>query len=263
MPETEQTKTLTDGKTTANAQQEEEMGFFEHLEELRGRLIKSAIALGLMAIVAAFFADFLVNDVLIGPLKRSSPSTVIQNLVPYGQVTLYVQVIFFAALVLSFPVLIYQIWQFVMPGLKKEERVASRFAVAFISVCFFAGIAFGYFIFLPVSLKFFASFGSELIENNIAIGDYVSFFLGALFTSGFIFELPFVSFVLSKMGILTPAFMRFYRKHAIVAMIIIAAIVTPSTDAITQMVIAIPMILLYELSIGISAYVNRNNAALK
>ena len=111
-------------------------------------------------------------------------------------------------------------------------------------------------------MTFFASFGTEQIENNIAIADYISFFLGSLLTTGLVFELPFLSYILSKIGLLTPAFMRFYRKHAIVALIIVAAIVTPSTDAVTQVVIAVPMILLYELSIWISGYVNRNNEAL-
>jgi sec-independent protein translocase protein TatC len=242
---------------------EEDMGFFDHLDELRTRLFKSLIGLVIVAAGCAFFSDFLVNDILIGPLKRSSPNTVIQNLVPYGQVTLYIQTIFFSALIITFPLLVYQIWQFVVPGLLPKERRATKSAVFFISFCFFCGIAFGYFIFLPVSLKFFASFGSEQIENNIAIADYISFFLGSLLTTGLVFELPFLSFILSKIGLLTPAFMRFYRKHAIVVLIIVAAIVTPSTDAVTQMVIAVPMILLYELSIWISGYVNRKNEALK
>lgn len=266
MSEEETTEALTqiDQDTqTEPAAQEDELGFFDHLEELRSRLFKGLIGLIIAAAGCAFFSDFLVNIVLLGPLKRTSPNAVIQNLVPYGQVTLYLQTIFFSALIVSFPILVYQIWKFVVPGLLPKERQATKSAVFFISICFFCGIAFGYFVFLPVSLKFFASFGSELIENNIAVGDYISFFLGSLLTTGLVFELPFLSYILSKIGLLTPAFMRFYRKHAIVALIIIAAVVTPSTDAVTQIVIAVPMILLYELSIGISGYVNRKNAALK
>ncbi len=241
---------------------EPEMNFIEHLDELRGRLIKSGIALVVIMILSAFFADTLVNQVLIAPIKNSSETIVLQNLVPYGQISLYLQVIFFSGFVLTFPFLVFQIWQFVLPGLKQKERAATRFVISFISLSFFAGIAFGYFVFLPISLKFFAGFGTSLVENNIAIQDYISFFVGSLLTTGLVFELPFISYVLSKVGLLTPAFMRFYRKHAIVTLLVVAAIVTPSTDLVTQLVIAVPMILLYELSIGISGYVNRKNNAL-
>jgi len=233
------------------------MGFIDHLDELRWRLIRAGIALVIAAIGSAFFSDVLVNEVLIKPLQQSGPDIQLQNLVPYGQISLYLQVIFFTAFVLAFPFLVWQIWQFVEPGLHETEKAASRFIILFISVCFFTGIAFGYFIFLPISLKFFAGFGSELITNNIAVQDYVSFFMGTLLTTGLVFELPFISYVLSKIGLLTPAFMRFYRRHAVVTMLVVAAIVTPSTDMVTQGVIAIPMILLYELSIYISGAVQK------
>lgn len=239
------------------------MNFIDHLDEIRTRLIHSAIALAVATAICALFADFLVEDVLIGPLRRSSDTLVLQNLVPYGQISLYLQAIFFTAFVFAFPFLAWQIWQFVAPGLHEHERSAGRFSILFISLSFFAGIGFGYTVFLPVSLTFFAGFGSTLIENNISIQDYTSFFIGALLTAGLVFELPFVSYVLSKIGLLTPAFMRFYRKHAIVVLLIVAALVTPSTDLVTQLVIGVPMILLYELSIIISARVNRKNAALK
>ncbi len=248
-----------DGKVAETAG---EMHFMDHLEEIRARLIKSVIALAVFTSLCTFYADFLVSDILIGPLKRYSEGIILQNLVPYGQLTLYLQVVVFSGFVLAFPFLAWQIWQFVAPGLHENERKAGRFSILFISLCFFSGIAFGYFVFLPVTLRFFASFGSPLIKNNISVQDYVSFFIGTLLTAGLVFELPFISYVLSKIGLLTPAFMRFYRKHAIVFLLIVAAVVTPSTDLVTQLVIGIPMILLYELSILISARVNRNNAAL-
>ncbi|MGB0130215.1 twin-arginine translocase subunit TatC [Chlorobium sp.] len=235
------------------------MNFIDHLEEIRSRLIKAGIAFLVITSLAGIFADTLVNEVLIGPLKRSSESITLQNLVPYGQVSLYLQVVFFSGFVLSFPIIAYQIWKFVEPGLHEKERSASRFIILFISICFFAGIAFGYFVFLPISLTFFAGFGSSLIKNNIAVQDYISFVMGTLLTTGLVFELPFISYILSKIGLLTPAFMRFYRKHAIVTLMIVAAVVTPSTDLVTQLVIGLPMILLYEISIWISSYVNRKN----
>ncbi len=245
----------------AEPEQQEEaegMGFLDHLEELRWRLIRAGIAFLVAAIASAFYSEFLVNEVLIRPLKESGPNIQLQNLVPYGQISLYLQVVVFTAFVLAFPFLVWQIWQFVEPGLHESERAASRFMILFISACFFSGIAFGYFVFLPISLKFFAGFGSDLIANNIAVQDYISFFLGTLLTTGLVFELPFISYVLSKIGLLTPAFMRFYRRHAVITLLVVAAIVTPSTDMVTQMVIAIPMLLLYELSILVSGRVQKN-----
>jgi sec-independent protein translocase protein TatC len=239
-------------------QEGDSMGFLDHLEELRWRLIRGGIAFIVAAVFCAIFADFLVNDVLIHPLKISSPNIRLQNLVPYGQLSLYFQVVLFSAFILAFPFLVWQVWKFVEPGLHETERSASRFIILFISICFFCGISFGYFVFLPISLTFFAGFGSPLIQNNIAVQDYISFFLGTLLTTGIVFELPFVSYILSKIGLLTPAFMRFYRRHAVITMLITAAIVTPSTDMVTQMVIAIPMLLLYEISIFISGRVQKN-----
>ncbi|MBN1929155.1 MAG: twin-arginine translocase subunit TatC [Chlorobiaceae bacterium] len=233
------------------------MGFLDHLDELRWRLIRGVIALIVAAIGSAFYSDFLVNEVLIRPLTTSGPDIRLQNLVPYGQISLYLQVVFFTAFVLAFPFIAWQIWKFVEPGLHDTEKAASRFIIFFISICFFSGIAFGYFVFLPISLKFFAGFGSSLITNNIAVQDYISFFMGTLLTTGLVFELPFISYVLSKTGLLTPAFMRFYRRHAVVTMLVLAAIVTPSTDMVTQAVIAVPMLLLYELSIYISGAVQK------
>ena len=247
---------------TKEATEEGEMNFIDHLEEIRWRLIKTGIAFVVTTALAGIFADTLVNEVLIGPLKRSGESITLQNLVPYGQISLYLQVVFFCGFVVSFPFTAFQIWKFVEPGLHENERKASRFIILFISLCFFAGISFGYFVFLPISLKFFAGFGTPLIKNNIAVQDYISFVMGTLLTSGLVFELPFISYILSQIGLLTPAFMRFYRKHAIVTLLVIAAIVTPSTDMVTQLVIGVPMILLYEISIWISGYVNRKKNAL-
>lgn len=253
---------LTEREEKTSHAGEKEMNFVEHLDELRTRLIRSGIALVVAMVFCAFFSDTLVNNVLIAPLKNSSDTVILQNLVPYGQISLYLQVIFFSGFVITFPFFVYQIWQFILPGLKEKEKAATRFVISFISLSFFTGIAFGYFVFMPISLKFFAGFGTPLIENNIAVQDYVSFFMGALVTTGLVFELPFVTYILSRIGLLTPAFMRFYRKHAIVTLLVVAAIVTPSTDIVTQLVIAIPMILLYELSIWISGHVNRKSNEL-
>jgi len=217
-----------------------------------------------MVALSAIFADFLVEVVIIGPLKRSSDTLVLQNLVPYGQISLYLQAVFFTGFILSFPYMAWQIWQFVAPGLHEHERQAGRFSILFISLSFFTGIAFGYFVFLPVSLQVFLRRSVRLLlKTTYPSKTTPASFIGALLTAGMVFELPFISYILSKIGLLTPAFMRFYRKHAIVFLLIVAAVVTPSTDLVTQLVIGIPMILLYEASILISAHVNRKNEALK
>jgi len=259
----EKTREIIAASAINEAGEDGDLNVIGHLEEIRARLIKSGLALLIVTALCTIKSDFLVNEVLIGPLTRSSKTLVLQNLIPYGQISLYLQVVFFSGFIISFPFIAWQIWQFVAPGLHENERKAGRFSILFISLSFFTGIAFGYFVFLPVTLQFFAGFGTPLIKNNISVQDYVSFVIGALLTAGLVFELPFISYVLSKIGLLTPAFMRFYRKHAIVILLVVAAVVTPSTDVVTQLVIGLPMILLYEVSILISAHVNRKNNALK
>lgn len=235
----------------------DEMGFLDHLDELRLRIFRGLLGVLVAVVVCAYFSDFIVNEILIAPLLNSGSNVKLQNLVPYGQLTLYVQAVIFSAIVLAFPFIVYQLWQFVLPGLLPKERKAARFIVLFVSLCFFSGVAFAYFVVIPFSLKFFANFGSPNIENNIAVTDYASFFLGMIFATGFIFELPFVVYLLSNIGLLTPPFMRHYRKYAIVAIVVLAAILTPSTDALTMGLFALPMILLYEISIFISAAVQK------
>lgn len=241
----------------AKQQPTDEMGFLDHLDELRVRLFRGLLSIIVAICVCAYFSDFIVNQILIAPLLKSSPSVKLQNLVPYGQLTLYLQATLFSAIILAFPFLAYQIWQFVLPGLLPKERKSARFIVLFVSICFFAGVSFSYFVVIPFSLNFFANFGSSNIENNIAVTDYASFFLGMIFTTGFIFELPFVVYLLSTIGLLTPPFMRHYRKFAFVTILVLAAILTPSTDALTMLLFALPMVVLYEISIFISAAVQK------
>lgn len=226
---------------------EKEMSFWEHLEELRSRIIKSLIGILIGIIISAFFSDVIVNKILIVPAKKAG--FVLQNLKPYGQFMLYMQVVVISGFVLSLPFTLYQFWRFVEPGLLPNERKYILWIVAFSSLCFFAGIIFAYFVLLPVSLKFFAGFGSSEIQNIIAINEYMKFIIGLILASGIMFELPFLSFFLGRIGILTPAFMRHYRKHAIVVILIISAVLTPTPDAATQLALAIPLYLLYELSI--------------
>jgi sec-independent protein translocase protein TatC len=152
------------------------------------------------------------------------------------------------------------LWKFVQPGLLPRERKYISSIVLFTTLCFLAGIAFAYFIMLPYMLQFFATFGSTGIQNMISIDEYMSFTLQLILLSGLIFELPMVSYFLARFGIVTPAFMKHYRRHAIVAILIIAAVVTPTTDPLTMTVFALPMFVLYEISIWIAQVAQRKRA---
>jgi sec-independent protein translocase protein TatC len=166
-------------------------------------------------------------------------------------------VVLVGGLILSTPWILYHLWKFVQPGLLPKERKYISGIVGFTSLCFLSGVAFAYFIMLPFMLQFFSTFGTSQIQNMIAVTDYISFVLTIILLSGLIFELPMVSYFLARFGILTPAFMRHYRRHAVVAILIIAAVVTPTTDPLTMSVFALPMMVLYEISILVAASAQR------
>jgi sec-independent protein translocase protein TatC len=227
-----------------------EMSFLDHLEELRWRLIYAAIGVVIGAIVAWIFIDPLVDVILLKPARDAGAE--LQNLRPFGQLFLFVQVAIIIGVVVSLPNLFYQLWKFISPALKKNERKYILSIVIFSSLCFLAGIAFAYFIMLPLALKFAAQFGTEAIKNEFAIDEYMSIIISVMLAAGCVFELPMVSFFLSKLGILTPAFMKKYRRHAIVIILVLAAVLTPGADPVSQVILAVPLVLLYELSIFIS-----------
>ncbi|MEO8231464.1 MAG: twin-arginine translocase subunit TatC [Ignavibacteriota bacterium] len=229
---------------------EKEMSFLEHLEELRWRIIYSIIGIVVGTIIAWIFVDFLVDVVLLKPAKDSGAA--LQNLRPFGQLFLYMQIAIMVGIIISIPNIFYQFWQFISPALRKKERSYIFWIVVFSSVCFLAGIAFAYFAMLPLTLKFAVQFGSETIKNEFSIEEYMSIIISVMLAAGLVFELPMISFFLSKLGILKPSFMRKYRKHAIVIIMIAAAFLTPGTDPVSQMVLAVPLVVLYEISILIS-----------
>lgn len=232
------------------AETEKEMTFLEHLEELRWRIIFSIIGIVVGTIVAWIFIDFLVDVVLLKPAKDSGAH--LQNLRPFGQLFLYMQIAIMVGIIISIPNIFYQFWQFISPALRKHERRYIFWIVAFSSICFLLGIAFAYFVMLPLTLKFAAQFGSESIKNEFSIEEYMSIIISVMLAAGLIFELPMVSFFLSKLGILKPSFMKKFRKHAIVIIMIAAAFLTPGTDPVSQIVLAVPLVVLYEISIFIS-----------
>ncbi|MBL7128881.1 MAG: twin-arginine translocase subunit TatC [Ignavibacteria bacterium] len=230
------------------------MSFLEHLEELRWRIIKAVIGIVIGGILVAIFIDPIINDVIFLPAKNTDPPMTIINLKPFGQFTLYMEVILIGGIVVSIPNILFQIWKFIAPALKPGESKYITAIVFFSSFCFLAGIAFAYFIMLPTALNFFVDFGTEFIDNKIAANEYMRFVISLCIAAGIVFELPMVSFFLSKIGILKPSFMRKYRKHAIVIILILAGILTPSPDITSQLLLGVPLFLLYEISIFICKY---------
>ena len=225
------------------------MSFLEHLEELRWRLIYAIIGIIIGTIAAWIFIDLLVNFILLKPARDANAN--LQNLKPFGQIFLYVQVAIVAGIVVSIPNTFYQFWRFIAPALKKSEKKYIFSIVLFSSVCFLTGIVFAYFVMLPLALRFVAEFGSADIINNFAINEYMTIIISLMLGSAIVFELPMLSFFLTKLGVLTPSFMRKYRKYAIVIILILAAFLTPP-DPVSQLILAVPLVLLYEISIFIS-----------
>jgi sec-independent protein translocase protein TatC len=240
------------GKSHSNnsGEREIEMTFLEHLEELRWRIIYALIGIVIGTIAAWIFIDFFIDQILLIPAKKANFN--LQNLRPFGQLFLYFEVAIIIGLILSLPNIVYQIWKFISPALRENEKKYISAIVVFTTVCFLIGVVFAYFIMLPLTLKFAAQFGSQDIVNNFAIDEYLSIILSVILGAGLVFELPMLSFFLSKIGILTPSIMRRYRRHSIVTILILAAILTPGTDPVSQVLLAIPLVFLYEISILVS-----------
>jgi len=251
---TETARNSGEGQTASDV----EMSFLDHVEELRWRIIYAIIGILIFTIVAWIFIDPLIEIVLLKPARDANAS--LQNLRPFGQLFLYVQVAIIVGIVASLPNIFYQLWQFIAPALKKKERKYILWIVFFSTFCFLAGIAFAYFVMLPLTMKFAAQFGTAEISNEFAIDEYMSIIISVMLAAGVVFELPMISFFLSKLGILTPKFMRKYRRHAIVIILVLAAFLTPGADPVSQVILAVPLVLLYEISIFISKLSSKKSA---
>ncbi len=235
-----------------------EMGFFDHLEELRKRLLWAAVGLVLGCIISGVFINTLMDEVLLKPALFYHLK--LQNLRPFGQAFLYFKLSFVIGIIISFPFTLYQLWLFVAPGLYEHEQSWARRITFFTSLCFISGVAFAYFVMIPGMLSFAASFGSSGIENNLDINEYFGFMTTTLLAAGLIFELPMITYVLARVGMVTPKLMRKYRRHAIVVSLIVAAVLTPSPDPVNQLIFAVPLWVLYEISIVISQFALKNKA---
>ena len=259
------------------------MSFIDHLEALRWHIIRAAIAVVVFTTAAFFAKDFLFGEVILGPSRPDfwtyrafcrfgawigAPGMcidkidfVIQNREMSGQLSMHISTSFMAGLVLTFPYLFWELWRFVKPGLYPHEQANSRGAVFFVSVLFLTGLLFGYYVAAPLSIQFLAGYKLHAsIENQIDMQSYISTLTTMSLSCAFVFELPMIVFFLAKAGLVTPEIMRLYRRHATVVILIVAAVITPP-DITAQIIVTLPVLLLYELSINIAAFVQRQSVA--
>ena len=225
---------------------ERRMPFWDHLEELRWRLIRCIVSVVALSIVAYVFSTQIMNF-----LTRPFPQKLI-FLTPTGGFMIQIKVSIFAGLILSLPVIFYQFWQFVAPGLLEKEKKYVPLVIFFTTLCFLTGAAFAYFVMIPIGLKFLLSFQTPNLVANITIQEYLSFVSMLILAFGVTFELPVLAYFLTRIGLLTPRFLREKRRYGIVVIVIVAAILTPP-DVFSQILLSIPLIVLYEVSIIVSA----------
>ncbi len=240
-----------------NNKESKEMGFLDHLEELRWRLIKSLAAILVGAIITFVFIDYII-EILILPTKKLESQFDLQVLKVQGMFILKWGLAFVGGTILAIPVLTHQIWKFVVPGLHKKERVYLFPLIIFTFLAFLCGVIFAYYVIIPFSLKFFSAMGYSDVANNISINYYFSFITWLMIGAGLIFELPVLSYILSSIGILSPSFLRHYRRHSLVIIMLTAALITPP-DPISLILMTIPLVILYEISIGISVLAYKKN----
>ena len=259
--------------------EEKEMSFLDHLEELRWHIVRALVAIVGFTVLAFIFKDLVVNTIILGPSQSdfwtyrklcelaallNSPSLCIDTL-PFelisrklgGQFMAHVTVSFATGLVLGFPYAFWEIWRFIRPGLHPRERSASRGATISVSTLFMLGIAFGYFVIAPVSIRFFATYElSSALENRFDLNSYINSVTMITFGSGLLFQLPVVVYFLTKAGIVSAALLRKYRKHAIVVILVLGAMITPP-DPFSQVLVALPLMLLYQMSIFIARRIEK------
>lgn len=262
------------GKNKPAPGEEKEMSFLEHLEELRWHLIRALIAIVLVTIVAFANISWLFDEIIIAPMSYDFPlhrilcylrdvncegsiPMTMQAIKPYEQFVNSIVIAVVVGFVVSFPYVVWEIWRFVKPGLRLTEQRAVRGNVFVMSFLFFSGVAFSYYVVLPLALQFLASWSiSDKIVNDWRFGNVVGMVTQVALAGGILFEMPVIAYYLSKVGLLTPQFMKTYRRHAVVVLLILSAILTPP-DPGTMILIFLPLMLLYEVSIVISRRVNK------
>ena len=257
--------------------EEGEMSFLEHLEVLRWHLVRSVSAIFILAIAAFVAKSFIFDEILLGP-KRGDfwtyrmlceylgllcfdemPFDLI-NISMSGQFTTHIVVSIIAGFVVAFPYVVFEIWRFIKPGLHTHERKYANGMVFYVSALFMLGVLFGYYFIAPLSVNFLGTYQvSETIRNQIDLNSYFSTIATLVLASGIVFELPVLIYFLTKIGLVTPDSLRQYRRHAVVGILILAAVITPP-DVSSQVLVFFPLMLLYEVSIWVSAFVLRSEA---
>jgi len=259
---------------------EKEMSFLDHLEELRWHLVRSGIAIGIFAIAAFVSKNFVFHTVILGPSRPDFITYrmlcrlgevlnvsiicieelpfIIQSRQMTGQFTMHITSSFVIGIICSFPYIFWELWRFISPGLYINEKRAAQGATFFVSILFISGVLFGYYIISPLSINFLSNYSLDAsILNEFDIISYVSTVTMLVLASGIMFQLPIVIYFLSKAGLVTPSLMKKYRRHAVVVILIVSAIITPP-DLMSQLLISLPLIVLYQFSIFISRVVNAN-----
>lgn len=252
---------------------EKEMSFLEHLESLRWHILRAVASIFVFGVVAFVYKDFFLGEVIFGMTKPSfltyrllcqlSEATCIDKLnfklisiTMTGQFMMHMTYSIVMGFILSFPYVFWELWRFVKPALYENEQNAANGATFFVSLLFALGVLFGYYMVAPLAVNFLVNYQLDpSIENQIDVSSYVSTVVMMVLACGIMFQLPMVVYVLSKVGLLTPDMMRAYRRHAIMVILIVSAFITPSPDMISQLLVAIPVYLLYEGSVFISASV--------
>lgn len=263
-----------------------EMSFLGHLEELRWLLVRSSAGIIIGGCIAFAFSSFIFDQIIFAPVKGDfityrifcdlankydlDKSFCIQEL-PFqiqsrtmdGQFTTDIWTSITAGFILAFPYILWQFWKFISPALYDKEK---KYAVGFIvmtSLLFFIGVIFGHYLITPLSLNFLANYKiSDVVKNDIDLDSYLSLVKTTAISCGLVFEMPIIMYFLSKIGLVSANFLRTYRKYAIVVILIIAAIVTPP-DVVSQTIVSIPLLILYEVSIFIAARIEKNKAKLE
>jgi sec-independent protein translocase protein TatC len=261
--------------------EKEEMSFIDHLEELRGHIIRSVISILVMAVVIFIYRNWIFDNIIVGPINKEFVSykalcnfshwlgigealcmppveVTMQSTTFGGQFLSTISMAIVGGIIMAFPYIFWEFWRFVKPALKEKEVKNTRFIIFWGSFFFICGAAFGYFLLGPFTFNFLAGFqlGTEnMIVTRPTFSDYLDNLTNIILGCGLAFELPVLAYILTQIGIITPSFLRATRKYAVVIILIVAAFITPSPDWMSQMIVFIPLFLLYELSILVSARV--------
>ncbi|MEF9986204.1 MAG: twin-arginine translocase subunit TatC [Bacteroidales bacterium] len=254
------------------------MTFWEHLDELRKVLFRSAIIIAVFMAAIFMAKGFVFNDIVLAPISSDfviyrwfdsalqyfalpplEPFKIsLINIELSAQFFIHISTTFYLSLVLATPFILYQLWLFIKPALYVNERRAVIGAFSFAAILFFAGVLTGYYLIFPLTLRFLGTYQvSESVVNQISLQSYVSMFTWMILVMGLVFEMPSLAAILSKLGVLSKSFLKKYRRHAFIVLLLIAALITPSGDPFTLMAVGLPLYALYEISILVCRDINK------